>query len=366
MSGFGDRLRRLFRERQIYLYSDGRVRTVVLSGRRQALLAGAALVVGGGVIAGACAAGAGLFALASHAPVAFAARAPGAGPGAAAGRPEDPRALGDLARTVQRRDAALGALLHTLQPAGAKPPGPAALATPAKPERMLDQIRGEQERLVAAAETLVHAKLERLQGAFRTARIDPAAFGRSTRPAGEGGPFIDASDPKALARALDVDPPFAAGVSRAASDAVALRDLTRAADEAPLGLPVDHPEESSGFGVRADPFTGRAAFHPGQDFRGAYGQPIHAAAAGVVSFTGQRNGYGNVVEIDHGHGFLTRYGHLSAFKVQRGEPVAAGQLIAAMGSTGRSTGVHLHYEVWQDGRLQNPDRFIKAARSVQQ
>ena len=73
-----------------------------------------------------------------------------------------------------------------------------------------------------------------------------------------------------------------------------------------------------------------------------------------------------MVEIDHGHGFLTRYGHLSAFKVRRGQTVQAGQAIAAMGSTGRSTGVHLHYEVWQDGRLQNPDRFIRAALSVQQ
>ena len=94
--------------------------------------------------------------------------------------------------------------------------------------------------------------------------------------------------------------------------------------------------------------------------------PILATGPGVVSFTGVRSGYGNVVEIDHGGGFKTRYAHLQGFNVEVGERVAIGQRIGAMGSTGRSTGVHLHYEIWVNGRPQNPARFMRAGDYVQQ
>ena len=117
---------------------------------------------------------------------------------------------------------------------------------------------------------------------------------------------------------------------------------------------------SSPFGTRTDPFTHVAAFHPGQDFSGHYGEPIHVTAPGVVSFAGQRSGYGNCVEVDHGHGFKTRYGHLEAFAAGVGQAVKTGDVIGRMGSTGRSTGVHLHYEVWASGRLLNPAPFLKA------
>ena len=94
--------------------------------------------------------------------------------------------------------------------------------------------------------------------------------------------------------------------------------------------------------------------------------PIRATAPGAVSFAGVRNGYGNTVEIDHGGGFKTRYAHLQGFNVAVGQRVGIGQRIGAMGSTGRSTGVHLHYEVWVDGRPQNPARFMRAGDYVQQ
>ena len=94
--------------------------------------------------------------------------------------------------------------------------------------------------------------------------------------------------------------------------------------------------------------------------------PVHATAPGVVSFVGQRNGYGNVVEIDHGHGLKTRFGHLAAVYVSVGQHVAIGTKLGGIGSTGRSTGPHLHYEVWVDGRLQNPERFLEAGQYVQQ
>lgn len=94
--------------------------------------------------------------------------------------------------------------------------------------------------------------------------------------------------------------------------------------------------------------------------------PIHSTAPGVVSFTGVRSGYGNVVEVDHGRGFKTRYAHLASIAVSVGQHVAVGQRLGGMGSTGRSTGTHLHYEVWVNGRAQNPNRFVKAGAYVQQ
>ena len=94
--------------------------------------------------------------------------------------------------------------------------------------------------------------------------------------------------------------------------------------------------------------------------------PIHATAPGTVSFTGVRTGYGNTIEIDHGRGFKTRYAHLAAMNVRVGQQVALGERIGGMGSTGRSTGPHLHYEVWVDGRPQNPQRFLEAGDYVQQ
>ena len=99
---------------------------------------------------------------------------------------------------------------------------------------------------------------------------------------------------------------------------------------------------------------------------GTTGVPIHVTAPGVVSFTGVRTGYGNTIEVDHGGGFKTRYAHLSAISVKVGQHLALGERIGAMGSTGRSTGPHLHYEVWVSGRAENPDRFVKAGDYVQQ
>ncbi len=126
-------------------------------------------------------------------------------------------------------------------------------------------------------------------------------------------------------------------------------------------LPVRRGDITSTFGYRTDPFTGRTAFHPGIDFAGAEGTDIYAVAPGVVSYSGQRTGYGNVVEIDHGGGYMTRYGHVSALLVRAGDRVAKDQLVAYMGSTGRSTGPHLHYEVLLNDRQVDPAGFVMAA-----
>ena len=127
----------------------------------------------------------------------------------------------------------------------------------------------------------------------------------------------------------------------------------------PRGEPVDTAYISSYFGRRSDPFTGHAAHHQGVDFAGSSGSAIKAVADGVVSWSGKRNGYGNLVELNHGNGLTTRYGHNSKNLVAVGDRVERGQVIALMGSTGRSTGPHLHFEVLQDGRSRNPMAYIR-------
>ncbi|NLA67070.1 MAG: peptidoglycan DD-metalloendopeptidase family protein [Gammaproteobacteria bacterium] len=134
------------------------------------------------------------------------------------------------------------------------------------------------------------------------------------------------------------------------------RELDRNA--VPSRSPVAASYITSGFGRRADPFGRGAAWHKGIDFSANTGDTVMAVADGVVSYSGRRSGYGNVVEIDHGNGYVTRYAHNSANVVQVGDLVRAGQKIARAGSTGRSTGAHVHFEVWDDGRVVNPRKFL--------
>lgn len=119
---------------------------------------------------------------------------------------------------------------------------------------------------------------------------------------------------------------------------------------------------TSRYGYRADPFTGRATFHGGIDFAGPEGTPVYAVAPGIISYAGPKTGYGNVVEISHGDGMSTRYAHASRLAVKVGDVVAKDQLVVYMGSTGRSTGPHLHYEVLRNGRQVDPASYIAHAR----
>lgn len=123
-------------------------------------------------------------------------------------------------------------------------------------------------------------------------------------------------------------------------------------------MPIRTGYKSSSFGYRTDPFTGRVAFHPGIDFAAPEGTHILAVAPGIVTWSGPRSGYGNMVEISHGDGVVTRYAHASRVAVKVGDLVAKDQLIAYMGSTGRSTGPHLHYEVLRDGKRVDPATYI--------
>ena len=126
-------------------------------------------------------------------------------------------------------------------------------------------------------------------------------------------------------------------------------------------LPVRHGAITSTFGYRSDPFTGRVAFHAGMDFSGAQGTDIYAVASGIVTFSGIKSGYGNVIELTHGDGYVTRYAHAQRLVAKVGDLVAKDQVIAYMGSTGRSTGTHLHYEVLANGKQIDPMTYVGLA-----
>ena len=144
------------------------------------------------------------------------------------------------------------------------------------------------------------------------------------------------------------------------TDAVA----TPGAISVPSSKPVATATYTSGYGVRSDPFRGAAAMHAGIDLAAPSGTPIYATADGMVDRAEWSGGYGNLVEIDHGKGLQTRFGHLSRILVRPGDHVTRGQVIALMGSTGRSTGSHLHYEVRIDGHAVNPVPFLQSADYV--
>jgi len=130
----------------------------------------------------------------------------------------------------------------------------------------------------------------------------------------------------------------------------------------PAGRPITKGWLSSYFGPRTDPFNGRRVHHSGVDFAGKLGSDVVSVAAGVVTFAGRRSGYGNLVEVNHGKGYVTRYGHNSKILVKAGETVKKGQVLSKMGTTGRSTGPHVHFEVLYNGRAVNPKKYIQASR----
>lgn len=368
----------LFPERHLYLRSGGEMRAFVLTPGKQ--MAMAAAVAGAGLWMGVSTAAMAINAMSLTREDQAVARTQAKYERWAADRQarlnsamaqlsSGGGSVGELAASVENRHAALAMLLSDIKDApGAQAALAPALRGPVAPDgdpvRRIEFVRASQERLIDAADTFAKSRAERLRLAFRLAGVSPSAY--APENGSLGGPLIEAKDPRALAAILDVDEDFATRIQHAANSLSEARAMTKAAEALPLARPSGVTGQSSGFGVRFDPFTRRPAFHSGLDFTGAYRTPVGATAPGVVSFTGIRSGYGNTVEIDHGHGFKTRFAHLAGIAVRPGQRVALGQRIGAMGSTGRSTGVHLHYEVWVNGRAQNPSRFLKAGEYVQQ
>jgi murein DD-endopeptidase MepM/ murein hydrolase activator NlpD len=191
--------------------------------------------------------------------------------------------------------------------------------------------------------------------ALRQLGLNPHSMIASARTA-QGGPFVKLS----TGRDGSLDPRF----ERLALSLSRMDALEQGLNGIPQVMPADIRMISSGFGYRTDPINGHAAMHAGLDFRGTIGAPIHAAAKGRVTFVGTKSGYGKVVEVSHGNGLMTRYAHLSGFRARPGQDVGPGDVIGAMGNTGRSTGPHLHFEVRIHGRAVNPRPFLETAPHV--
>jgi murein DD-endopeptidase MepM/ murein hydrolase activator NlpD len=216
-------------------------------------------------------------------------------------------------------------------------------------EASLDRVEHRQSMAVGQLEGRYETKAQRIRSVLNDLGLNLHVASEAV-----GGPFVPVklgSDSDGFQHAL-------MRVSLARNDADALvATLMRVPVRKPVTGEID---ETSPFGVRMDPFVHEAAMHTGIDFRGEIGEPIHATAAGTVTIAGWSGGYGNMVEINHGNGLATRYGHMSEIDVSVGDEVRIGEVIGKLGSTGRSTGPHVHYETRVNGEAVNPQKFLDA------
>ncbi|MGC1777679.1 MAG: peptidoglycan DD-metalloendopeptidase family protein, partial [Xanthobacteraceae bacterium] len=218
-------------------------------------------------------------------------------------------------------------------------------------EASIDRVEARQTNALGALEGRYDSRIHRISSVLNQLGVRPET-------AASGGPFVPVRPPPAgegFQRAL-----FRVNLAR--SEAEQLADTLRT-------LPVRKPlagdiDETSPFGVREDPFVHEAAMHTGMDMRGEVGESVHATAAGRVTIAGWDGGYGNLIEIDHGNGLSTRYGHLSQIDVRVGDEVRIGQVVGLVGTTGRSTGPHLHYETRINGEPVNPEKFLAAGEEL--
>ncbi len=238
-----------------------------------------------------------------------------------------------------------------------------ALKSLAEQTARLARIERSDTILMAKTESALRQGVGNLRNVIRTSGLHPEQFPRRVAASGTGGPEIPLENLRLEGIA---DKNFTQAYRRAATVLAELDNLITAVRHVPLGMPVSDAQfdRSSGFGARVDPFTRRYAFHPGLDFAGPYGARVVATASGTVTFAGYRGAYGNMVEIDHRFGIHTRYGHLSRITVRPGARLPKGSEVGHAGSTGRSTGTHVHYEVLYDDKVRNPSSFIKAGRNV--
>jgi len=218
----------------------------------------------------------------------------------------------------------------------------------------LDQVEGRQLAALNSVEDGMESRVRRMRSVFTDLGLDMAQLQAATPRSGVGGPYVPVKlppDAGAFERQL-----YRINITRAQ-----VERLSRTLALVPYRKPViGEVEFTSGFGIRNDPFLGRPAMHTGLDFRASTGDPVRATANGKVVSSGWAGGYGRMVEIDHGNGLSTRYGHLSEIGVKVGDQIKIGQVIGAVGSTGRSTGPHLHYETRIDGDAVDPQKFLRA------
>jgi len=240
-------------------------------------------------------------------------------------------------------------------------------------QQEVDRMKAEtdaQSQAVGRQLAQMQARLLRMEalGARVTeiADLDEGEFS-FTQPAPQGGPAaIERQDALGWPDLQASLSELAAGLKARESELEILESMLRDQDyrqaQKVAGRPVTWGWMSSAFGKRVDPFSGKMAWHAGVDFAGKDGSDVIAVASGVVTYAGKRSGYGQMVEINHGDGYVTRYGHHASLLVKGGDIVQKGQPIGTMGSSGRSTGPHVHFEVLKDGRQVDPARYVARRR----
>jgi murein DD-endopeptidase MepM/ murein hydrolase activator NlpD len=236
-------------------------------------------------------------------------------------------------------------------PAPSKPSLAGIEGTIQRLQSSLDRVEARQAAALNTLEENYDGKVKRMRGVLADLGINP---GKTAPPAGVGGPFVPVKLPAnagTFERQL-----FRINVARTQAERLSFTLGT-----VPVRKPiVGEIDLSSSFGVRSDPFGRGPAMHSGLDFRSGQGDPVRVTANGKVVNAGWNGGYGKMVEVDHGNDITTRYGHLSEIEVKVGQTVRVGQTIGRVGSTGRSTGPHLHYETRIDGDAVDPQKFLRA------
>jgi murein DD-endopeptidase MepM/ murein hydrolase activator NlpD len=221
-------------------------------------------------------------------------------------------------------------------------------------ERSLGAVETAQLRLLHGLRLRSHGEASRLRAVIASLGLAADRLEAPAAAGGMGGPYV----PLPLSSGAS---PFETAAAEVYKSLTELARLRHASAALPLGRPaIQYAELTSGFGMRIDPFTRGPAMHTGLDFRAERGAEVRATGPGRVTAAEYSGGYGRMVEVDHGNGVATRYAHLSAIGVAPGETVAAGAILGRVGSSGRSTGPHLHYEVRIDGEPIDPQRFLRA------
>ncbi len=386
-----------FPERQIYHRSGGAVRYVSISPWRQAMMAGAATLV-----VGWC-----LFATAAVLLKGPGIEIQGGGSDRKSARLErelrQAKAAEQTALTLletrssdfntaieeaEDRHAVLKRLMSSLQGQDSA----SAIALSGKPELLIDStieegdprsarpdgteanagggtsFRARTDKLIedqaSFLDKLEEEAVQQAESARGVIRLTGVPASRVLEQNGMGGPLIPINFTTPGADAASADP-FEQRIYEVQARLREAEEYQRAMRSLPLGLPVQGAyRETSGFGYRSDPFTRKATFHEGTDLAAFTGAPIIAPAPGRVIHAGVKGAYGRTVEIDHGAGFKTRYGHMNSISVKLGQEVAIGQKMGTMGSTGRSTGPHLHYEIYFRGKSYDPLKFLRAGKHV--
>jgi murein DD-endopeptidase MepM/ murein hydrolase activator NlpD len=279
--------------------------------------------------------------------------------------------IDDVTKQLSQRQDVLDSLSNQYMPdAAAKAAAPAAAAQDETVEKIsaaipeaagLARIEGRQLAFAERLTVIANVRAQRAASAIRKLGLNPESLANGKNETAMGGPFIPFFS-KAKDNSKDNlgDPRF----GKLANALQRMSAMEQALASMPTTMPASQMLMSSGFGYRHDPFTGAGAMHSGLDFKGPIGTPILAAADGQVTFAGVQSGYGNCIEITHSNGLITRYAHLSGFTVSLGQQVKRGVQVAQMGSTGRSTGSHLHFEVRLNGSAINPRTFLESNTDV--